>query len=78
MSFFPVDANGKPTATANKIETSYRSLGRSRDGTETFGIELKNPDGKVGPSMMAFVKDRNNVVLDFPGMGATRLTRLTK
>ena len=78
VSFVPVDAVNKPTSAPNKIETAYKRLGRTGDNWETFGIELKNPDGKPGHSMMAVLKDHKNMILDFPGMGAARLVRIAK
>lgn len=75
IAFTPIDASGKQAKPPNKADISYKKLGRSELG-EGYGIEFKSENGKPGGGIMAFVKDSNTMLLDFPGVGAHKLIRV--
>src|SRR5438132_4916749 len=65
ISSYPVNKFGEPTKQPQPSEVSYRDLGN------TIGIDFK-----AGGGIMAMIKDQNNMVLIFPGMGSRPLTRV--
>jgi hypothetical protein len=65
ISFYAVDPSGKPSIEPKPQEVTYKDLG------ETIAIEFKG-----GGGLMAMMKDRQSMVLIFPGMGSHSLTRV--
>jgi hypothetical protein len=66
MQSYSVDPAGKRLKDVGKFAVSYRNLGRS-----TIAIDFQG-----GGGVMVLVKDRDTIILDFPGMGAHTLKRL--
>jgi hypothetical protein len=65
ISFYAVDPSGKRTSEPKPQEVTCKDLG------ETIAIEFKG-----GGGIMAMMKDQQSMILDFPGVGAHRLTPL--
>ncbi len=65
ISFYPVDASGKPKAEPKPQEVTYRDLG------QTIAIDFNG-----GGGIMALIKDHGSMVLMFPGMGSHPLVRM--
>src|SRR5579883_209542 len=70
ISSRPVDAAGKSLPSSSlppPMKVTYKDLGHDAVGIDFGG----------GGGIMVFIKGPNTIVLDFPGMGAHLLTRLT-
>jgi hypothetical protein len=70
ITFTSFDFSGKQISKPNTAQISYISL-----TDNTWGIDFKTADGKPGGGIMAIIKDENNVILDFPGVGGQTLVR---
>jgi hypothetical protein len=66
LSYYPVDAAGKPTEAARQNEITYLDLDK-----ETVRINLQG-----GGSISVSVKDAKHIVLDYGGAGLHRLVRM--
>jgi len=66
LSYYPVDAAGKPTEAARQNEVTYLDLDK-----ETIRVNLQG-----GGAISVLIKDTKNIVLDYGGTGTHRLVRL--
>ena len=74
MSFTPVDAAGGHPKPANTAQVTFKNLGKS-EGSESVAIDIKDPKGGPSSGILAIIKSRDELVLDFPGLGAHVLKR---
>jgi hypothetical protein len=65
ISSFGVDASGKQGAPPQTTKVTYKDLG------DSIGVNFAG-----GGGILVLVKGPNNIVLDFPGMGAHQLMRV--
>jgi hypothetical protein len=65
ISSYPIDKSGKAIGSPLPMKVAYKDLG------DSIGVDFA--DG--GRGVMVLVKDPNDIVLDFPGLGAHQLTR---
>ena len=66
---YPVDESGKPSEPVNKAAVSYEDLGGDLVGVQFSGASTS--------AIMLQRTDAESLTMDFPGVGAHKLTRLT-
>jgi hypothetical protein len=67
MLSYTVDAYGQRTKSVGQLAVTYKDL----DPT-TIGVDFQG-----GGGIMLVVKDKDSILMDFPGMGAHTLTRMS-
>jgi hypothetical protein len=76
ISSTPMDAAGKPQGAPRKAEVSYRLVHSGRDLGQEYAIDFKGTNGQPGGGILAYLKNSDSVILDFPGLAAHPMTRL--
>ncbi len=75
LSSTPTDDKGALLVQPNVFAVSYKPLGHSDKG-DSYEVDFDADKGKKKGGLMLFLKDRDSMLMDFPGMGAHNLTRV--